>query len=557
MDKLQATLRRIDGRGYKAYKSLRGSYAFPDFELAIDHVQGDPFAAPSACTLRIAMPVAGFSHELFATPSRRVAFEDALNRAFHREAQQRSRNRGSGGSGAIRIQRPSQHVLRRSSVEVGDEQITVRFYVGLPARGRRVLSGQAREMLCEDVPAIADRSLRSQSLDHQALLDHVTTAEDADSIRQQLADRGLVAFVADGAVLPRRSPVDDRPLADAVPFRSPPSLAATFECPNRTVSGMGLPEGTTLIVGGAYHGKSTLLEALATGVYNHVPGDGRELVVARADGVTIRAEDGRYVANVDISPFIAGLPDGTDTRHFSTLNASGSTSQAANMAEAFEAGSRLLLIDEDTSATNLMIRDRRIQELVPEDKEPITPFVDMIPSLRAQGVSTVLVAGGLGAVFDVADTVVMMDTYEPRDVTEEARRVADQFASQRLERRARPLSVQRRRPVARSIDPTVKRGKVKIRARDTNSLRFGREDIDVSRVEQIVEVGQLRAIGDLLHRLASDFADGRPLAEVLEEAESEGLLSRLPPRGHYAEPRRFELAAALNRLRSLQCEDEA
>ena len=178
-------------------------------------------------------------------------------------------------------------------------------------------------------------------------------------------------------LLPRRSGVDDRPLegGGVVPFRSPESLRVVLQAPNAgSVPGMGVPVGVTLVVGGGFHGKSTLLRALEAGVYNHRPGDGRERVVSDPDTVKVRAEDGRAVAGVDISAFIDGLPLGQDTHHFTTPNASGSTSQAATIVEALESGAHALLVDEDTSATNFMLRDRRMQSLVPKDAEPITPF---------------------------------------------------------------------------------------------------------------------------------------------------------------------------------------
>ena len=301
---------------------------------------------------------------------RRVAFEDFLTRSVERAIRRVVRgNRGSGGSGRVEIQRTSQVVLPRTSMVVAPDYVEARMTVGLPARGRSVDARAARTMLLEELPEVVRRGLvpapQGGVEEGRARL-HVEAVEDADHLRGRLPGLGLVAFVADGAVLPRESGASDRPLGDdAVPFESPEEYRVEVDLPNRgTVSGMGVPEGVTLVAGGGFHGKSTLLSALSWGVYDHVPGDGRELVVARDDAVKIRAEDGRSVSGVDISAMIGDLPGGRSTEDFSTPNASGSTSQAANIAEAIEAGTSLLLVDEDTSATNFMIRDERMRELV-------------------------------------------------------------------------------------------------------------------------------------------------------------------------------------------------
>ena len=380
---LKSTLLRLDGASYKAYKDIQGSYQFPDFTLIIDRVQGDPFAAPSNLRVKIPQSIAEFPQQLYQSKSREVALRDYLTRQFDRAANQISSHRGTGKSGLIAITRYGQEVLERTAVFIDDNYLEVRFVVGLPARGRRILGRQAAEMLCEDIPDLVTQALLYQALNAQEIQQQVETIEDADWLRQQLSVKGLVAFVANGAILPRCSGVDFRPLAEeAIPFQSPSSLEVKFNCPNRgLIKGMGIPAGITLIVGGGYHGKSTLLKAIELGVYNQIPGDGREFVVTNPTAVKIRAEDGRSIVGVDISPFINQLPQGRSTTNFSTTNASGSTSQAANIIEAIEAGTELLLIDEDTAATNFMIRDRRMQQLISKDKEPITPFIDKVQQL--------------------------------------------------------------------------------------------------------------------------------------------------------------------------------
>ncbi len=461
------------------------------------------------------------------------------------------------------IARPGQEVLDRTSVGMAPERVEVRFLMGLPAQGRRVMARQAEAMFFEELPEIVASALCYDRLDRAAIYAHIEANEDQDALRDKLKALGLIAFIGDGAVLPRRSGVDDRPmpLQTAVAFAAPASWRMQVDLPNRgRVEGMGIPEGITLIVGGGYHGKSTLLQALEMGVYNQIPGDGRELAVTVADAVKIRAEDGRKIERVDIRPFIANLPYGKDTAAFSTEDASGSTSQAANIMEALEVGTSLLLIDEDTSATNFMIRDHRMQELVAKEKEPITPFIDKARLLyRDLGVSTVLVIGGSGDYFDVADRVMMMDAYRPRDVTRQAGAIAARTRAERREEGGERFGpVTPRAPVAESIDARRGRQEASITVRDRHTVRFGQETIDLSAVEQIADRGQTEAIAAAILYARDRYMTGdRPLQEVLEQVMSDfdrqGLDVLNPwPLGHYALPRRFELAAALNRLRSLR-----
>jgi predicted ABC-class ATPase len=351
---------------------------------------------------------------------------------------------------------------------------------------------------------------------------------------------------------------------EAVPFESPPSLRMDVELPNRgQITGMGIPKGVTLIVGGGYHGKSTLLEAVSEGIYNHVPGDGREFVVTNPNAVRIRAEDGRRIEKVDISPFISNLPYGKDTKSFSTEDASGSTSQAANILESLEAGAHVLLIDEDTSATNFMIRDHRMQELVSKDREPITPFIDMVRSLYTdQRVSTVLVMGGSGDYFDVADHVICMTDYKSSDVTAEALGIAKRFASERKKEGGGPLGrATDRIPLSGSLDPRKGKKDVKISAKGLRSIHYGRQKIDLHAVEQLTDICQTAAIGDAIE-YARRYMDGkRTLREitslVMMDIARDGL-DVISPRisGGYAEFRKIELAAAINRLRTLEVEQK-
>ena len=559
MQRLRATLDRIDRRGYGAYKDLSGSYDFGSFTLFVDRVQRDPFAPPSL--IRVRTKVNSFVRALFANPARRVAFEDFLTRSVERAIRRVVRgDRGSGGSGRVEIQRTSQVVLPRTSMVVAPKCIEARMAVGLPARGRSVDARAAKAMLLEELPEVVGRSLSPApqgSVDEETVKLHVETVEDASYLRELLPELGLVAFVADGAVLPRESGASDRPLGDgAVPFGSPEEYRVEVDLPNRgVVSGMGVPEGVTLVAGGGFHGKSTLLSALSWGVYDHVPGDGRELVVARVDAVKIRAEDGRSVSGVDISAMIGELPGGRSTEDFSTPNASGSTSQAANIAEAIEAGTSLLLVDEDTSATNFMIRDERMRELV--RSEPISPFIDLVrPLHHSLGVSTVVVVGGVGDYLDVADRVILLEDYVPSDATPRAREVTERFPPRAplVPREARP-------PRERDIDASLvdlRRGKRHTaRGRGLHTIELGRERVDLSYLEQLAEAGQTEAVARIIGEWAAA-GEVRGMRALLQEKLSsvseKGLDSLGRSGGHPGEmslPRAHELAAATNRVRPL------
>lgn len=494
--------------------------------------------------------VAGLPDDLYTTGPRARGLACCLARHVH----------AALGDGPAHIDAGGQEVLDRSSLQVGpDGSVEWRIGVELPGRGRRIDGKAAARVLCETIPSAVERT-RHDALNADTVRRFVDIVEDTDHLRRQLEGRGLVAFVGDGAVLPRSSGVDEHAMsAGAVPFTAPDSLAVTIDLPHRgPVRGMGIGEGVTLIVGGGFHGKSTLLRALERGVYDHVPGDGRELVATRNDTVKIRAEDGRAVTRTDVSAFVGDLPSGDDTRDFSTGNASGSTSQAASLSEAVEVGARALLIDEDTAATNLMIRDARMQALVAKDREPLTPFVDLVRSAyRDRGVSTILVMGGSGDYMDVADRVIMMDSYQPLDVSERAATLAATPTGRSTEASTFPPA-RARVPDPASLSPQV-RGKRKLRARGTDTLSYGGTDIALRAVEQVTDQSQVTGIGLALAWLAAHAGEKRSLAETLAgwEAElAEGGVRALTTGfdGDAAVPRRFEVAAALNRHRALRIE---
>ncbi len=558
---LRSLLRRIDGKGYGFYGDIRGRYRFESFVLCIDHVQKDPFSSPSGVRVLVDSAAAGFSRDMWHTSSRRRGLCDYLARAFCQAAGRSSGRSGSGKSGLIAMDEPGQEILERTSVRISDAGVEGRCVVGLPAFGRRIAGREAENVFFERLPDLVTASLLLRAHDIPQLYHHIEVAEDADVLRDALRERGLVAFIADGAVLPRESGASDRPMksVDVIPFASPSALRVTIDVPNAgTLTGMGIPSGVTLIVGGGYHGKSTLLDALTAGVYTHIPGDGREYVVSDPASVKICAEDGRRVEAVDISPFITGIPGGKDTRSFSSEDASGSTSQAANIMEALEAGARLFCIDEDTSATNFMIRDRRMQALIAKEHEPITPYIDRVRELFAEfGVSSVIVIGGSGDYLDVADTVICMYAYRPYLITEAAHEVAEEYPTGRVSETDQPFPCFHERIFdARSFSPVKGKRDVYIRARGKGTIVFGMTDIDCTAVEQIVSESQTRAIGDAIW-YAVRYMDGSAtaadvIARVMKDLEEQGLDTLSPwKRGDYAAFRSPELLMAINRMRTL------
>ncbi len=561
LEDLKELLERIDHRGYPAYKDIRGRYQFRGYVLSIDHVQGDPFASPSKVSVEVLGKVSGFPKSLYENSCRRIALQDELLRQFGRQAEKAAfKAKGSGKSGLISVSRCGQEILERSACEIksvsGD--ILLRMEVGLPANGRTINGREAVKIFFELIPACVQKSLYYRALDKSRLEKIAELADDQAYIRYILEEKNLCAFVADGSVLPRESGISQKPMRGAVAFKAPESMTITMELPyGGKIHGMGIPKGVTLIVGGGYHGKSTLLEALERGVYNHIMDDGREYVITDDTSVKIRAEDGRSIRGVDISMFINGLPNGKDTEHFETEDASGSTSQAANVIEAMEAGSKVFLIDEDTSATNFMIRDELMQSVVSRDSEPITPYIDRLRELYENyGISSIIVAGSSGSYFHKADHIIQMCQYIPEEITEFAKAKAAEYPL----KMDKALSCKEpsfdRRPKGVKERPG-ERTKIKVLGKD--SIQLNRENIDLRYVEQLVDSEQLMALGYLLNYAQKHFMNGqRTMVEIVDELadilNKNGLReiceSSYLPSG-LAMPRKQEILACFNRYRKL------
>ena len=568
---LQELLRSINRKSYPAYKSLKGAYQFKKYILSVDHVQGDPFASPSHISVKISHKEAGFPEAYYKDSLTRITLADFLTRQFENQVNRYTfRAKGSGKSGLLSVTRCGQEMLERSACEITDQGIIARFFVGFPANGRTINAGELEKILFEFLPVCVEKAFIFRNLSGKDLEKTIFLAEDQAYIREELQKRSLVAFVNDGAILPRESGVSSKPMKESVVFSSPDSLRITMELPHKgKITGMGIPKGITLIVGGGYHGKSTLLNALELGVYNHIQGDGREYVITDSAAQKLRSEDGRFVKDVDISLFINDLPNKKNTSCFSTEDASGSTSQAAGIVEGIEAGSKVFLLDEDTSATNFMVRDAFMQRVISREKEPITPFLERAGDLYEKaGISTILVAGSSGAFFHIADTVIQMDNYMPVDITKKARELCMDYplndsaiARFKLPESHRIMSKNTLSQGTKKdyyghfkAQDKPERLKVKVHGRDGFSI--GKQEVDLRYIEQLIDSEQTQTLGALLKYAVEKLTDGkRTLPEIVEllssKLKKEGLsfLSEGYISCGYAMPRKQEIYACFNRYR--------
>lgn len=561
-EELKQLLDRIDHRGYPAYKDTKGKYQFQGYVFSIDHVQGDPFASPSKVSVQLKGSTAGFPEELYKGRHQRAALQDEMTRQFYHAIQKYAfRAKGSGKSGLISVSKCGQEVLERTACEINPKNgdVKLRFEVGFPANGRTINARELEKMVFGFLPECVEQSLFYKNCDKKRVRSIIDLAEDQQYIRDELEKNDLIAFVANGAILPRESGVSDKPMKGAVRFQSPKEMEVTMKLPHKgEISGMGIRRGITLIVGGGYHGKSTLLKALELGVYNHIKGDGREYVITKDDAMKIRAEDGRSIKKTDISMFINDLPNGKDTRGFYTEDASGSTSQAANVIESMEAGASVMLIDEDTSATNFMIRDELMQRVIHRDMEPITPFIDRILELyQVYGISTVIVAGSSGAYFHIADTIIQMDRYEPKEITKLAKETAKDFpAMSGMENPAeKPVFIRCPRQ-GRGFKPN---DRIKMKTMGKEMVQLNRENIDLRYVEQLADTEQVSALGYCVRYAEKHLFQGKDsIQNVVDKLEEkicrEGLSSLCESNASVANlamPRRQEIFACLNRYRGL------
>ncbi len=538
---IEDVLKRIDGRRYGAYKELLGARSvIRGIRIEVVKVQGDPYARPSVARLEARIDAPEWA---LCEP---VALADWLYRRFHRALARLRARMGEGHSGFLGVPEPGPVMIRRSGLEVKGDRVVARAWVGLPSRRRRVLADAAEELLLRRLPEALRRALEWRR-DEAELRRHVDAWVEQEYIRSKLPGLGLVSFVGDGSVLPRKHGGSQEPLEGAVPFESPPSMRVEIDLPTgRTVSGMGVPRGVTVIAGQAFHGKTTLLEAIAAGVYNHVPGDGRELVVTVRNAVVVWSEEGRFVSSVDVSPFIHDLPGGARTEEFTTSDASGATSAAASIQEAVEAGSQLILMDEDTVATNILYLDERAAKLT--TRRTVTTIAELADSMKEHGLSLIIVSSGSLPLLAAADKVIVMEDYKPRDATDEARRLAEQHGVKPLRADYKPPRPRRLAYAPRLRKPKIRGGRLEDRELPA--------PVNLAANPMLVERAQLntlREVAKLLPRMK-----GKEIAWIARWVEEtirlegfEALLGR-EPGPDLAEVRAQDVAFLINRLAGLK-----
>ena len=508
MKALYQKIRSLDGKPYGTYKNLATrEWDFGDFTLEFIHVQGDPYAPASRVLLRAKLATLGYAPEWGSDFEHRLALSDFLYRRLGRMVQERY----PGKDAAVVFDTAGPEMLVRNSLWIDNGEIRACLQVRLPGEGRKIQAELAAEILTMVMPDLVAAGLYYTQGDEPAMQRHYRVLAERREILAQLDGRGLCAFVPDGAVLPRASGLSEMPLEGAVPFAAPAELAVTLNACGREIRGMGIPKGITVITGGAFHGKSTLLQALVRAVYPHVPGDGREGIVVDDTALRVGVEDGRSVRGTDLSMFVRDLPGGISTKDFSTLSASGSTSEAANLLEAMEAGARTFLIDEDSSAVNFLIRDVRVRKLLGDEREPLIPLTDRIRSLASAGMNFILVAGACGDYLDLADNIIVMANYK----AECAKSTVSSWKAEGLigsTVNARPFAAYMQ-PLQKHVRPAsaVER-QVKVKLAGDSLLQIGFLVADTSRLVTLVDKQQRLGAGfmllNMLQNAASNTAEG-------------------------------------------------
>ena len=568
MKALYQKIRSLNGKNYGLYKSLADKpWDFGDFALEFLHVQGDPYAPASRVLIKANLSMLGYAGEWGGTFERRLALSDFLYRKLGRLVQERY----PGKDAAVIFDTAGPEMLVRNSLWIDNGELRACLQVKLPGDGRKIQAELAAEILTMVLPDLVSAGLYYSKSDEVFLQEHYRVLAERKEILSQLDARGLCAFVPDGAVLPRASGLSEMPLEGAVPFVAPEEMAVTLNVCGRDIRGMGIPKGITVITGGAFHGKSTLLQALTRSVYPHIPGDGREGIVIDESALRVGVEDGRSVRGTDLSHFVRDLPGGVSTKDFNTLSASGSTSEAANLLEAMEAGSRTFLIDEDSSAVNFLIRDVRVRKLLGDDREPLIPLTDRIREISAQGYSFILVAGACGDYLDLADNIVIMANYkaECAEFTP-----MSSWKTEGLIGSTEPAEVQQPRPfvaymqpLQKSVRPTsaVER-QVKVKLAGDSLLQIGFLVSDTSRLNTLVDRQQRFGAGfvllNLLQNAASNAESGdssnagdsvaETIQKLYEKIQNVGF--RNLPQGMSREmslPRVVDIACVAFRLREV------
>lgn len=556
---LKKELQKRDGHSYPAYKDVKGQWNFKEFVLSIDHVQSDPYASPSSLSIQIEH--SGLPQRFYENKTTRLMSQDILLRLFNEELQILQK-KGYGCDIFSAFTTPE--ILERSACGIDPKTgaIALHLKVQFPGNGRRIWSAPLIKTLFKELPELVKKTLlfpSMPSLFQEDLQKGYELSCNQQALRRQMKEQNLVAFVANGSILPRQSGASSLPMKEAIPFIAPKENEVTLTLPfplkgQNKIVGLGLPQGITLIVGGGYHGKSTLLNALEMGVYDHRVGDGREYVLTQNDAVKIRSEDGRAVHHENISDFIQNLPNKKSTVNFVTEDASGSTSQAANVVEALEAGSQVLLIDEDTSATNFMIRDPLMNAVVASEEEPIIPYISRIQDLANQGISTILVAGSSGAYFEKANLILQMKDYKPLNITKKAKEKATQLGLNQslpfVPSNFELFSFSKRIVLP---NPKLLKDRVKVKSTHHETMTIAKENVSLWALEQLVDAQQTLTLGKMMVYAQRHLVDGQKslsdIADTLLALQEQKGLSFFGP-GDLASVRKHEIMGTFNRMRS-------
>lgn len=421
MKRLLQILREIDGHPYGQLRRLSGDHESHDLVLVVDHVQGDPHGPPSRLHIRLKPTFHPVLGRLCASkdPLIATAAEDLFLRRFAERLPRETISVGDGPGGKLRTARPGPEILPRSACRLSTHGLMLRFTYAFPAEGRRILGAPVVDALIDRLPAVALDLLADVTEEAiQSLADHLRQRA---ALRAALPEAGLVAFLPDGSIVAREG--DGKPKAGAVPLGAPDDLAVVLPGLGGPVRGLGIRRGLTVLVGAAFHGKTTLLESLRHASFDLGTQDGLAQAVSLAGTEFVSVEEDRAVSTCDLSPFFRRLPGHADPARFAVRESSGSTSQAANLHESLSVGSPLLLVDEDASAANFLTRDPRIASLLPEG-ESVVPLASRVRELSDRGHSMVVVAGASAEWLSVADRVIVLDEYRPCDVTAKALEVA-------------------------------------------------------------------------------------------------------------------------------------
>ncbi|MDF7807841.1 ABC-ATPase domain-containing protein [Pontiellaceae bacterium B12219] len=559
-------LAELDGQPFSGYQKLIGDFDFSRYVIKCAAINlEDEDAAHPVFSIRVPQTISEIPEYLFDTPVRRTAMEDLLLRRIS-DCISRIANYDQNGIARrhIQVSSPNQKILPRNALLLTKEYIEVRIEITLPFQtiivdGEPLVSidgEMAQQIFFEDLPEIVSNSLLYCNIDIAEADEHVNNMEDADRLRQYLGASGQVAFVAEGALVTRLTGSDLPDYERMSPVEAADELLDEVEVPHSgAVRGFGIPNGLTLILGESNSGRVDLMDAIAQGIYNHVPGDGREHVVTVADAVSIRAEVGRSIQQVDISAFASELLDGGNAASYSTKSAGSFTSQAASTVEALEAGARVLLYDEHSSSSTFLSSDTRVASLLGKSSRN-TLAARARQMVDELGISMVVAGSSLVAEFiPIADKILKIENFCISDITEEAKAlnivapapVNDTVNLSTMLSRSRWV-------MPSSIDPSIGREDLVIETDEVDFLQFGRSLVDLDAVRQIADADQARAIGFVLYYAKLRYMDeGYPMREILDlvdrDLSNEGLNALVRDiRGDLARPRRYEVAAAINRL---------